>query len=140
MGLLPENMLRNLKSERVRPRAGRHSSTAANHFCNSAGILRRGQRQPAIQLLLPLAPLHDGGFFLFARWSDSLWIGVDEYPSPRGKEMRYVAFGKLNDKLYLVTLSYRGHRRRLISAREATVEERERYEAQKKAAAQKGRS
>jgi uncharacterized DUF497 family protein len=50
--------------------------------------------------------------------------------------MRYVAFGKLNDKLYLVALMYKGHRRRLISAREATAEERERYEDQKKA--QKG--
>ena len=30
----------------------------------------------------------------------NLWRqGVDEYPSPRGKEMRYVAFGKLNDRL-----------------------------------------
>jgi len=51
--------------------------------------------------------------------------------------MRYVAFGKLNDRLYLVALTYKGHRRRLISAREATAEERERYEDEKKA--RKGR-
>jgi uncharacterized DUF497 family protein len=68
----------------------------------------------------------------------NLWRhGVDEYPSPRGKEMRYVAFGKLNGRLYLVALTYKGHRRRLISVREATAEERERYEDEKKA--QKGR-
>ena len=63
-----------------------------------------------------------------------LWSGgVDEFPSPRGIQMRYVAFGKLRNKLYIVALTYRGHRRRLISAREATNDEREKYEAEKKA-------
>jgi uncharacterized DUF497 family protein len=63
----------------------------------------------------------------------NLWrSGVDEFPSPQGKEMRYVAFGRLRNRLYLVALSYRGHRRRIISAREATEEERNKHEAQKK--------
>jgi uncharacterized DUF497 family protein len=63
----------------------------------------------------------------------SLWrTGVDEFPSPVGKEMRYVAFGRLNNRLCLVVLTYKGHRRRIISAREATEDERRRYEAQKK--------
>jgi uncharacterized DUF497 family protein len=62
-----------------------------------------------------------------------LWrSGVDEFRSPRGTEMRYIAFGKLGDKLYVVALTYRGHRRRLISAREATDDEQENYEAHKK--------
>jgi uncharacterized DUF497 family protein len=62
-----------------------------------------------------------------------MWkAGVDEFPSPRGTEMRYVAFGELNGKLYVVALTYKGHRRRLISARESTEDERKRYEAQKK--------
>ena len=62
-----------------------------------------------------------------------LWkSGVDEFPSPRGIEMRYIAFGKLRNRLCLVAFTYRGHRRRLISAREATDDERQKYEAEKK--------
>ena len=57
-----------------------------------------------------------------------LWSsGVDEFPSPRG----------IQNKLYIVALTYRGHRRRLISAREATNDKREKYEAEKKAARKK---
>lgn len=63
----------------------------------------------------------------------NLWkAGVDEFPSAVGKEMRYVAFGRLNNRLWLVVLTYKGYRRRIISAREATEDERKRYEAQKK--------
>ena len=63
----------------------------------------------------------------------ALWTsGVAEFPSPRGIEMRYVAFGRLRGRLCLVAFTYRGHRRRLISAREATDDEQEKYEAEKK--------
>ena len=63
----------------------------------------------------------------------NLWkSGVDEFPSPRGVQMRYVAFGTSQSKLWIVALTYVGMRRRLISARETTPEERSKYEGQKK--------
>jgi uncharacterized DUF497 family protein len=63
----------------------------------------------------------------------NLWkSGVHEFPSPRGVQMRYVAFGTWRSKLWIVALTYAGMRRRLISARETTPEERSEYEAKKK--------
>jgi hypothetical protein len=62
-----------------------------------------------------------------------LWrSGVDEFPSRRGSEMRYVAFGTVRKKLALVVITYRRCRRRIISARYATADERSAYESAQK--------
>ncbi|MFN2509477.1 MAG: BrnT family toxin, partial [Chthoniobacterales bacterium] len=50
-------------------------------------------------------------------------------PSARPPQMRYVAFGELNGRVALVVLTYNGIRRRLISARYSTKDEKARYEA-----------
>ena len=65
----------------------------------------------------------------------SLWkAGVDEFPSPQRGQMSYVAFGKLRNKLTLMVVTYRGARRRIISARHATADERLAYENAKRRA------
>ena len=62
-----------------------------------------------------------------------LWrSGVVEFPAPKATEIRYVAFGKLKQKLYLVAFTYRGHRRRIISAPLATEDELRRYANEEK--------
>lgn len=66
--------------------------------------------------------------FDFAEAGEMWKTGVDEFPSPRGAEMRYVAFGELNKKLALVVLSYNGSRRRIISARYSLPQEKAEYE------------
>lgn len=50
--------------------------------------------------------------FEFSEAREMWRTGVEEFPSPRGAAMRYVAFGELNNKLALVVLSYLGSRRR----------------------------
>lgn len=56
------------------------------------------------------------------------WNTSVRYPSPRFGEMRWLAIGFIDDRLYCVIYTDREERRRIISLRKANARDRRRYE------------
>ena len=55
------------------------------------------------------------------------WQSAEFYPSPRNREMRWIAIGNLEGRLHCVIFTERGQLRRIISMRKANPREARRY-------------
>ena len=55
------------------------------------------------------------------------WLTAVIEPSPRSGEMRFIARGYIDGRLYTVVYTWRGYNRRIISLRKANPREETRY-------------